>query len=146
MWEYIVLRFTDEDKKIVEEVKDSEGAKLHMSIADQVQQTMLELWNVWKVKSLEYGTETVFTGGVRMRFADVWRKIVRLREQVWKRSECDVEVLESFLDLALSAILAAMHIKLIIEQEKAKSQGQDSQDQDSIRVILEQFPDLKEIW
>jgi len=66
-------------------------------------------------KHSDYGGDTVFTLGMKMRFADIYRKYCRIKSIVWDEKEIKVSdetVRDTLIDLANYSVIAIMQLDL----------------------------------
>ena len=70
-------------------------------------------------KHSDYGDDTVFRYGMKMRFADIWRKFARLESLIWNENVSknkEETIRDTLLDLAVYSIIAL----IVYDKENSK--------------------------
>jgi hypothetical protein len=68
-------------------------------------------------RHIDYGGDSIFKYGMKMRFADIWRKYARLENLIWYQNKISDEresVRDTLIDLANYAVIAL----IVYDEEK----------------------------
>ena len=74
-----------------------------------------EMYSLTMSKHSDYGDDVVFSMGMKMRFADIFRKYERLKAIIWDEKSIKVSdetLRDTFIDLAVYCIIAIMQMEL----------------------------------
>jgi len=76
---------------------------------------LAEMSRITEAKHSDYGDDAVFGMGMKMRFADIYRKYQRLKAIMWDMKEAQVKdetLRDTLIDLANYAVIAIIQMDL----------------------------------
>ena len=88
---------------------------------DKFKAILNEMLSLTMLKHNDYGDDSVFSLGMKMRFADIFKKYQRIKSIIWDEKEVKVSdetVKDTLLDLAIYSVIAIIQYDLELENKR----------------------------